>query len=142
MGTVPLESLAPIVENKIAMVSLSGATVDSEVVSIPPVVTSASSGTTTQSGASTPASVNYCDNLGGVNNVGLKMIGCADYTKGNATIAFANSVNPDVPLFTTITKGNSNMFTGSGIYLGNVWSSYLKYVSASGSLSNNYTMEF
>lgn len=142
VGTVPLESLAPIVENKLAQITMSGATVDSDIVSVAPVVTSTSSGTTTQSGASTPIVANYCSNLGTANNAGLSMIGCADYTKGSAAIAFSSSVNPDVPLFTTITKGDNSKFTGSGLSMPNAWSSYLKYVSASGSLSHNYTMEF
>lgn len=76
------------------MVSLSGATVDSEVVSVTPTqITNTSSGTNTASGSVTTSVVNYCGELGVVNSDGLKMIGCADYTKSNINMTFATGTN-------------------------------------------------
>lgn len=123
-GTVPLESLAPIVENKLALASTNtGGTVDSTEI--------ATSGVTV-----TPMP---CDGLGNIVG-GSKLVGCVDYTKGSHLLGISTGATT---LGVVSNKGYDVAFGSDGVSLTRTVAkySYLNYSNNGILLENNFELE-
>lgn len=149
-GSIPLNSLAPIVEGKIASIDLrSNTIVDSWDIAMSSIDTEADntiSTTTTPTDApmstitpTTSSGLGVCSGLGSKEaGSDLMLAGCVDYTKGSHVLRIATG---SVLAGSVSNKGPGVTFTSDGISLNRAANNYLNYLGNGKRLEGDFELE-